>query len=197
MIPGASLYAATMKLITVSEMSLWAEGSYAAIPAGDPLANWLIEQASELVMAWAKQPTWTSADAPGRAKILVANIAKRCWNNPDQELRSAIAGGPSSSLIDQAAWGLALTDAEKAECEALSPQATEPGAGGFWTLPISRGPLETATIVPDSSWPQSSPITYLERSLDPEYFPTTDDPLPVDGPDAEKTNTILEEPPVV
>ena len=185
---------AAMKLITVSELSLWAEGSYTAISPGDPLANWLIEQASTLVIDECRQPEWTASTAPGRAKIIVANIGKRCWNNPDQEIRSAIAGGPSSSLIDQAAWGLALTDAEKVECAAIRQAILDAGTtdpGGFWTLPISRGPLETTMLVPDDRWPQSSPIRFLQPTNDPYYFPTTDDPLPVDGPDAEQTNTIL------
>ena len=185
-----------MMLISVPELALWAEGSYSAISPGDPLANWIIERASELVMAEAKQPTWTANDAPGKAKILVANIAKRCWNNPDQEVRSAIAGGPSSAVIDEAAFGLALTPAEILECAKLTPQATEPGAGGFWTLSLTRGPVEMDMLIGDDRWPLSSPFPYLTRERDPYYFPTTDEPLPIAG-QVEPTNTIIDAPPVI
>ena len=182
-------------LITVGELSLWAEGDRSAINAADPLANWLIDQASTLVIDECKQPTWTAQTAPPRAKIVVANIAKRCWNNADQETRTAIAGGPSSAVLDEAALGLRLSDAEIVECAKIRQgilEATDPGQGGFWTLPISRGPLESSiAYFPDDRWPQSSPIGYLQPARDPEYFPTSDAPLPLTNVPDEPTNTIL------
>jgi hypothetical protein len=195
-IPGASLYALPMTmLVTVAELSLWAEGSYTAIPASDPLANWLLEQASTLVIDECRQPAWTAASAPGRAKIVVANIAKRCWNNADQEVRTAIAGGPSSAVLDEAALGLRLSEAEIIECAKIRQailDAETPDANGFWTLSITRGPLESSmAYFPDDRWPQSSPIGYLQPTRDPEYFPTTDDPLPLTNVPDEPTNTIL------
>ena len=189
-----------MMLISVPELSLWAEGSYTAISPGDPLANWIIDQASTLVIDECRQPTWTASSAPGRAKIVVANIAKRCWNNSEQETSSAIAGGPSSSVLDEAALGLRLSDAEVIECAKIRQAALEAAGddpNGFWTLSISRGPVEMDMLVGDDAWPLSSPIGMLTRDLDPEYFPTIDDPLPIAGPDAELTNTIIDAPPVI
>lgn len=191
MTPGASLYAGAMMLITVGELALWAEGSRDAISPADQLANWIIEQASSLVADECGHPDWTAQTAPNRAKIVVANIAKRCWNNSDQETRSAIAGGPSSAVLDEAALGLRLSDAEILECEKIVKALAPASAGGtLWVLPTTRGPVETNMIVPDSSWPASSPMTFLTPRVDPEYFPTTDADLPIDGPDAEATNTL-------
>jgi hypothetical protein len=189
------LYAVPMTmLIAVPELSLWAEGDSAAIAVDDPLALWIIEQASTLVIDECRQPTWTLGNAPGRAKIVVANIAKRCWNNSDQETRTAIAGGPSSAVLDEAALGLRLSDAEVVECAKIRQgilEAADPNPGGLWTLSTTRGPLEsTIAYFPDDRWPQSSPIPYLQPTRDPEYFPTSDPPLPQTVPD-EPTNTIL------
>lgn len=182
-------------LITVPELSLWAEGAADVIAPDDPLALWLIEQASTLVIDECRQPAWLAATAPGRAKIIVANIAKRCWNNADQETRTAIAGGPSSAVLDEAALGLRLSDAEIVECAKIRQAVLEVAGenpNGFWTLPISRGPLESAmAYFPDSSWPQSSPIGYLQPARDPFYFPTSDEPLPLTNVPDEPTNTIL------
>lgn len=167
-------------LVTVPELSLWAEGDAASIDPADPLAIWLLESASELVMDECGFPDWTAQTAPRRAKIVIANIAKRCWNNADQEIRTAIAGGPSSALIDEAALGLRLSDAEIAECAKIATKENGTTAGGrLWTLPTTRGPVETRIFVPDNYWPMSSPINYLDPAGDPEYVPTYDEPLPV------------------
>lgn len=188
-------YAGAMTmLVTVPELSLWAEGDSTAIDPTDPLAIWILEQASTLVMEEAGHIDWTPAtEGIGRAKIVVANVAKRCWNNGDQELRSAIAGGPSSQVIDAAAYGMMLTPAEIdmiAKVVALLEEAAGSGSG-LWTLPTTRGPLETNLYVPDDRWPQSSPINYLTPRKDPFYVPTSDGALPpVNVPD-EPLNTVL------
>jgi hypothetical protein len=190
------LWAMTM-LVTVPELSLWAEGDATAIDPADPLAAWILEQASTLVTSevGGAARDWTARDAPGRAKIVGANIGKRCWNNRDQETRTAIAGGPSSNVIDEAALGLRLSDAEILECakiRAAMIEATDPGAGGLWTLSTTRGPLETQmAYFPDSDWPASSPIGYLQPARDREYFPTSDAPLPTMDPATEPTNTVI------
>mgnify|MGYP003560181642 FL=1 len=169
-------------IITVPELSLWAEGTADAIALTDPLALWLIAQASTLVLDECEHPEWTPSTAPDRAKIIVANIARRCWNNADQETRTTLAGGPSSSVIDEAALGLRLSDAEIVECskvrKAAAPASTS-GISGIWTLPITRGPLESDIYLPDQHWPFSSPIPYLTPDLDPYYVPTSDPALPV------------------
>jgi hypothetical protein len=180
-------------LVTVPELSLWAEGDSTAIDPTDPLALWILEQASTLVMEEAGFLDWTPAtEGIGRAKIVVANVAKRCWNNADQELRSAIAGGPSSQVHEMAAYGLNLTEAEIAliaRVVASLPSAA--GSTGIWTLPTTRGEVETNMYVPDSRWPQSSPINYMTPRKDPYYFPTSDAPLqPTNVPD-EPLNTVL------
>lgn len=183
-----------MSLVTVPELSLWAEGDSTSIDPADPLALWILEQASILVMEEAGHIEWTAAtEGIGRAKIVVANVAKRCWNNADQELRSAIAGGPSSQVIEAAAYGLMLTDAEIAMiAKVVAAIDAAAGSGpGLWTLPTTRGPVETNMYVPDDRWPQSSPINYMTPRKDPYYFPTSDEPLPpVNVPD-EPLNTVL------
>lgn len=186
-----------MMLVTVPELALWAEGDSAAIDPLDPLALWILERASELVMFHSGQPEWTPATALPTAKVLVANVAKRCWNNPDQEVRSAIAGGPSSAVIDEAAFGLALTDAEIAECAKMTPAALEPNAGGFWSLSLAGIPQTNRVYAPDSRWPQSSPINWISAKGDPEYMPTLDEPLPLLDPALEPTNTPVEDIPSV
>lgn len=180
-------------LVTVPELSLWAEGDSTAIDPADPLAIWILNNASTLVMEEAGHLDWTAGtEGIGRAKIVVANVAKRCWNNADQELRTAIAGGPSSQVHEAAAYGMMLTEAEIAMIEKVvgSLQAAT-GDSGLWTLPTTRGPLETTMVVGDSRWPQSSGILYLDPKKDPYYFPTSDGPLPpVNVPD-EPLNTVL------
>lgn len=160
---------ATM-LITVSELSLWAEGDSTKIDPADPLAIWILEQASVLVMDEAAQPTWDATSAPGRAKIIVANIGKRCWNNADQELRTAIAGGPSSQVIEAAAYGMELTPAEIAALANMTPAATSGSTGLLWTLRPGT-PVETTLVLNDSS---GSGIEYLTPSSDPYYYPLLD-----------------------
>lgn len=179
-------------LVTVPELSLWAEGDAAAIDPTDALAIWILNQASTLVMEEAGHLEWTDAtEGIGRAKIVVANVAKRCWNNADQELRSAIAGGPSSQVTEAAAYGMMLTPEEIAMIEkVVSGLAAAAGESGFWVLPITRGPLETNLYVPDDRWPQSSPINYLTPSKDPYYVPYDDALPPVNVPD-EPLNTVL------
>ena len=169
-------------IVTVPELSLWAEGAADAISPTDPLALWILEQASALVLDECEHAEWTAADAPRRAKIVVANVAKRCWNNSDQETRTAIAGGPSSAVLDEAALGLRLSDAEILECSKIRAAAagqSPSGGGGLWTMPTSRGPVETTMVVPDDRWPASSPMPYLTLDKDPYYFPTKDEPLPI------------------
>jgi hypothetical protein len=184
---------AHMMLVTVPELSLWAEGTADAIDPADPLAIWILTQASALVMGEAGHLDWTP-DTPdiGRAKIVVANVAKRCWNNADQELRTAIAGGPSSQVHESAAYGMMLTDAEVAMIDrvvAALPAAADDD--GFWILRNTRGPVETRIYVPDDRWPQSSPINYLDPVADPYYAPTSDPALPTFDPATEPTNTVL------
>lgn len=178
-------------LVTVPELALWAEGDSAAIPADDPLAIWLLDSASALVMDECGFTDWTPETTPVRAKIVIANIAKRCWNNADQETRSSIAGGPSSAVLDEAALGLRLSDAEIAECAKIGEKLG--GAtlgGGVWTLTTTRGDVEMGGLVPDSRWPQSSPINYY-GTADAFLWPMSDGPLqPTNVPD-EPTNTVL------
>ena len=180
-------------LVTVPELSLWAEGDATAIDPADPLAMWLLEQASALVAdECGFLATWTPENAPVRAKIVIANIAKRCWNNADQETRSAIAGGPSSAVLDEAALGLRLSDAEIAECDKIRLKlgGASAGGGGIWSLPTTRGEVEMSGLAPDSRWPQSAPINMFASS-DGYLWPMSDGPLPIAGPDAEQTNTVL------
>ena len=178
-------------LVTVPELALWAEGDAAAIDPADPLALWILEQASILVMEEAGHIEWTALTAPGRAKIVVGNVAKRCWNNGDQELRSAIAGGPSSQVIDTAAYGLMLTPAEvEMVAKVVEGLQAATGGGGLWVLPTTRGPVETALYMPDDRWPQSSPILMVDSAKDTFYKPYDEALPPVNVPD-EPTNTVL------
>lgn len=179
-------------LVTVPELSLWAEGDADAIDPADPLAIWLLNTASTLVMEEAGKLDWTAdTEGIGRAKIVVANVAKRCWNNADQELRSAIAGGPSSQVHEMAAYGMMLTPEEIVMIEkVVAGLAAAAGDSGFWILPTTRGPVETNLYVPDDRWPQSSPINFLTPSKDPYYKPYDDALPPVNVPD-EPLNTVL------
>jgi len=179
-------------LVTVPELSLWAEGDSTAIDPADPLAVWILQQASILVMEEAGVLNWTSENAPGKAKIVVANVGKRCWNNRDQELRTAIAGGPSSQVTEAAAYGMMLTPEEITMIAGIDVvKAAASDASGLWTLPTTRGPLEVPMYVPDNRWPQSSPINYLTPARSPYYFPTSDEPLPPTNVPDEPTNTVL------
>lgn len=178
-------------LVTVPELSLWAEGDSTSIDPADPLAIWILNQASTLVMEEAGIMTWTTANAPGRAKIIVANVAKRCWNNSDQNLREAIAGGPSSQVIEAAAYGMMLTPEEVTMVgKVVAAIATATGETGLWTLSTTRGPVETTMYAPDDRWPQSSPILMFDRRKDTFYKPYDDALPPTNVPD-EPTNTVL------
>lgn len=179
-------------LVTVPELSLWAEGDSTAIDPADPLAIWILTQASILVMEEAGHLDWTPAtEGIGRAIVVVANVAKRCWNNADQELRTAIAGGPSSQVTEAAAYGLMLTPEEVAMIERVV--ANLPSSAGkdfLYTLPTTRGPVETAIYMPDNRWPQSSPILMVDPTKDTFYKPYDEALPPTNVPD-EPTNTVL------
>lgn len=171
-------------LVSVSDFSLWAEGSRSAIAADDERALDLLDRASTLVMEEAREAglpktvaDWDEVTAPGRAKIVVANVARRVWVNPDQELASNIAGGPSSRVTDDAAAGMTLTDSEKAMIAGVVKVILDSTADpdwGVWTLSTSRGAVESTIYLPDSSSPYSDPIVFLDPWQDPYYTPTRD-----------------------
>lgn len=109
------------------------------IVGDDPLALLVLELASGLVCDTAQHPEWEDAplDAPRGARRICMQIAGRTWTNPDLEVATGI-GPLSSRVIDFAAYGLNLTDAEREELEGLRG-GPDGGGGGLWLQPIGSG----------------------------------------------------------
>lgn len=161
-------------LITLEELSTLATGSPDTIESDDALAIMVMSMASSLVRDTAGHPEWTKSGetmAPFRARLICLLVAKRSYNNTDQEVQSGISGGPSARVLDEAAAGLRLTEAEKAELEGMRGDPTE-GVSGLWVLKTTRGPVEDQSLTL-LDYPFGGPIAYGDDSEAYLFQPAT------------------------
>lgn len=130
-----------MALLTLAEFSVWLTED----PENEDLANLMIEAASEAVMSAARQPTWTASGltaAPVRARHIAAHLAVRSYKNLDSVQAEGTVGPIGGDrIVEELAKALHLTDAERAELEAMAPVSA--GAGSLWILPTASGTAST------------------------------------------------------
>lgn len=127
-------------LLTIAELAVWARTE---IPADDPFALVVIDAASLKVREAAKQPDWTAATVPATARLIAIQLAKRTYLNPDAVIAEGGIGPIGGDrYIEDFARTLELTDLERADLEALAPNAAT-GGNGLWVQPMTRGDIET------------------------------------------------------
>lgn len=148
--------------VTVGELAVWAQRP---IPPGDEYAA-LVLNASTILVSWATgyhgtEHEFTTATAPERLKIIVAQIAKRNYLNPTQITREGNVGPLGGDTYAAAfAAGMDLSEEEEAEIAKIARKAVEgPAAGddsnylhvvGF---NVAHNPVgkHRGTHIPDSS----------------------------------------------
>ena len=147
--------------ITLNELAVWARRP---IAPGDEFAAAVLE-ASTLVVSWATgyhgtTQQFTSATAPDRLKVIVAQVAKRNYLNPDQVTREGNVGPLGGDTYAEAfAAGMALTETEEAEIAKIARLAVEGSAasstGDFGVLRIipahHAGRPSHGVFLPDAS----------------------------------------------
>lgn len=138
-----------MGLLTTQEMALWTQNDLATI-ASDPFAKEVNDKVSAYVLFLAGHPLWTRADTPLDVQNIILWMFKRTYGNPDQEVSSAV-GPISSRVLDEAALGMNLTEAESAILAGYKAQVDD-GTG-------SSDPLWSASIV--GGFPTREPVVFL------------------------------------
>lgn len=139
-------------LISSRELALWTQSDEARV-SEDPWAGEVISKVSQLVQFLAGQPTWTLTTAPFDARMVALQIAKRTYQNPDQEV-SSNTGPIGSRVLDVAALLMELTPTERLTLTKYNVNGDPNSAGeGIWVMGTTRGPVETNTVlfVPDDS----------------------------------------------
>lgn len=120
-------------LLNLSDLAVWARE---AIPPEDPWALAVIDAASWLVRNTAGFPLWTATDAPPRARQIASHVAARSYKNPDSVVTEGALGPLGGDrTVEELARALHLTDGERAELEAMRPEATGPSSGDLWIQP--------------------------------------------------------------
>lgn len=125
--------------ITVDELSVWVQED---IPPTDAYAQ-LVVKASTILVSHATgyhgtDREFTTATAPDRLKIVVAQVAKRNWLNPTQITREGNVGPLGGDTYAEAmAAGMSLTDEESAVVAKVAREFYE-GAGTGGRLSVVR-----------------------------------------------------------
>lgn len=144
--------------ITVGELSVWTRTQ---ISPDDPFALLVLEAATILVNSATgyagTEDEFTVATAPGMLKIIVGQVAKRNYLNPDQVVREGNVGPLGGDTYAQAyAAGMTLTEEERAEIARIAREAVEGGGrkGGLSVIGYSvahNSVGRRGTFLPDSS----------------------------------------------
>ena len=118
--PGRStMYHGLMAaLLTTRELALWTQRDPDEVEA-DPFAAEVIDKVSQMATFLAAKPEWTLSagpdQAPFDARMVVLQVAKRCYGNPNQVVREGNVGPiGGDQVLDAAALLLALTESERA-----------------------------------------------------------------------------------
>lgn len=116
-------------LLTVQEMALWTDNELGDI-AADPFAAEVNGKVGAFLCFKAGHPEWTRATTPTDVQTIAIWMFKRTYSNPDQET-SSNTGPIGSRVLDDAALGMALTEAEAATLDGYR-RAAQGGGTGFW-----------------------------------------------------------------
>jgi len=128
-----------MTLLTVSEMSVWTRQE---IDPADAWALTVVAAASDVVRAAARQPTWTRATAPVRARQIASHLAARTFTNPGS-VSSEGLGPISERRVEELSRALHLTEAEQSELERLAPTGAR---GALWIQPVGSNALVSQPV---------------------------------------------------
>mgnify|MGYP003295844529 CR=1 FL=1 len=174
-------------LLTKNELALWTQTSPAVVE-NDPFAAEVIDKVSQMAAflgghdgtkydaAGALIPEWTLAGtttAPFDVRMVVLQVCKRCYSNPDQVVQEGSVGPIGGDrVLDAAALLLSLTESERATLTKYNTAGDPDGSTELWTLRISRedAPLSPATIY-------ASDDQQIGMTPDQSAYPSWDIPL--------------------
>lgn len=144
-------------LLSTEKLALWTQNEPADV-AADPFAAEVIDVVSQLAQFLGGHPDWSLTPgvnyAPFDVQLVVLQVAKRTYGNPDQEVATGV-GPISSRVLDVAALLTDLTETERAVLTKYNPTGDPDGGGGLWVLQTARDPAslmpEATLFVPDDS----------------------------------------------
>lgn len=121
------------------------------IPSGDERAEAVLSAATGLVSGYAGKD-WTTVDAPADVVAIAVQVAARVWRNPSGAIQWT--KGPFSERYgDDAAFGLFLTDEEKATLNRYRTSASGLGTISTTREDASAGTIYVPTGPPPSGYP--------------------------------------------
>jgi hypothetical protein len=131
------------ELLTTRELALWTQNDPDVV-AADDFALEVLDKVSEMARFLGAHPLWTLTPAtantvPFDVRMVVLQVAKRCYSNPDQVVSENI-GPIGERRLDAAAMLLDLTDAERTTLTKYNPEG-DPDAerNELWVLTTTRG----------------------------------------------------------
>jgi len=145
-------------LLTKNTLALWTQRDPAEVEV-DPFAAEVIDKVSQLAQFLGGNPLWDLAgganQAPFDVQMVVLQVCKRTYGNPDQEVSSNV-GPIGSRVLDVAALLMDLTDTERATLTKYNPEGDpNTGDGQLHIVSIGRDPISTlpdsVLFVPDDS----------------------------------------------
>lgn len=153
------------ELISAAELALWTQNEPADV-AVDAFAGEVMDKVSELVRFLAGQPTWTMGSCPFDARMVALMVAKRCYENPAQEVSSNV-GPIGARVLDVAAMLTELTDAERSTLTRYNTDGDPAGTDGIWVM---RGVTDTAQLIEPVLYVPDDQQVNLELSNDPRSW---------------------------
>lgn len=130
-------------LLTTRELALWTSNDETEV-ADDPFAAEVIDKVSQLAQFLAAHPEWTlegETKAPFDVRMVVLQVCKRCYGNPDQVIQEGGTGPIGGDrVIDAAALLLSLTETERATLTKYNPEGDDlAGAPHLFVISTTRG----------------------------------------------------------
>jgi hypothetical protein len=160
-------------LLTTNELALWTQNDPSAV-ADDPFALEVIDKVSQMAQFLGGHPNWVldsgENQAPFDVRMVVLQVAKRCYSNPGQVVQEGGVGPIGGDrVLDAAALLLELSDSERKTLTAYNADGdTLDDAGTLFVLPTTRGPETTAKSV--TLYMGDDQQVNLESSADPREW---------------------------
>lgn len=142
--------------ITVAELAVWVREP---IPPGDEFAQMVIKAATIKVSDACDMATpFHAGNAPDSLRVIVGQVAKRAYKNPDQIVQDGSIGPIGGDRYAQAyAAGLSLTEEEEAEVQRIARRSSGRTGKGIkilgFRVPHHGTYGRTGTYVPDRPAP--------------------------------------------
>lgn len=150
-------------LITTQVLATWTQNDPAEV-AADPFALEVVDKVSRLAQFLGGHPEWTltgTTAAPFDVQMVVLQVAKRTYANPDQEVSTTV-GPLGSRVLDTAALLTDLTETERRTLVKYNVNGDPDSSGSIWVLETGRDPINT----------QPDPVLYVpDDSLSDWYTP--------------------------